>query len=90
MLVERDYKTLLPKLMEKVFPSSEKRAKAQAILDDYKYIERERVCVGILRVSNGRLTKMSALVETANYDWRDLLVEAEFKKSFGKNRLQKK
>ena len=89
MLVKRDYKTLLPKLMEALFPSIPDRKEAQAILDEYHHNEKDRVCVGVLKASNGDLAKMRSLVELAMYDWRDLLVEAEFRKSFRKEKLKK-
>lgn len=89
MLVERDYKTLLPQLMNAMFPSAAEREKARAMLNEYHHNEQNRVRVGILKASNGDLVKMRSLVELAKCDWRDLLVEAEFSKSFGKDKLQK-
>jgi len=89
MFVKRDYKTLLPKLMEALFHSVADRQEAQAMLDEYHHNEKDRVCVGILKASNGDLVKIRVLVELAKCDWRDLLVEAEFRKSFGKDKLQK-
>ena len=54
------------------------------------HLEVDRVHLGILRLSGADLTKIEGWTAVACRDWRDLLVEAEYSRSFGKDRLQEK
>jgi hypothetical protein len=38
----------------------------------------ERIRCGVLKMSNGSMTKLLAEVDTANMDWRDVLMSAGF------------
>jgi hypothetical protein len=89
MIVERDYRELLPKLIDGLFDNLEERNRAIELLQSYQHNEEERVRVGILRASRGRFSEIVRLLRLANTDWRDLLVEAEYPLSFGREKLRK-
>ena len=88
--VNRDYASLLPEVMRKLFRDEKKREEAEGILTSATFNEPERVRLGILRVSNGDLEQMKRLVQLAAEDWRDLLCVTEYPLSSKKYGLREK
>ena len=82
--MKRDYASLLPRLLETLFPDIDVRQTVKGQLIRFGH----RVQVGILKASNGDLEEINRLVNLATHDWRDLLVEAEYPLSFGKDKLR--
>jgi hypothetical protein len=74
--------------LNSIFPSKDRDAVCALLLDrcgdnlpntnidDHNFFERIRFAV--LKLSHGDLEKMKTIVEAANYDWRDVLVAADF------------
>ena len=58
MSTERDYKSLLPKLLSALYPNPATKAEAEEKLNSFVHNEPERVKVGILKVSNGNLNEI--------------------------------
>ena len=90
--MDRDYPLLLPQVLSKLFPDSAMREEAVRILGSYGHesfhLEVERVHLGILRLSGADLTAATQWTGLACCDFRDLLIEAECRLSFGKDRLR--
>lgn len=88
----RDYASLLPQVLSKLFPDAATRAQAERILSSYGredfHLEVERVHLGILRLSGADLPAIEGWTHFACDDFRDLLIEAEYRLSFGKDRLK--
>ena len=76
--VKRDYVTLLPQVMEKLFPDEAVRTRVWSLLDGYQAKEPHRVRVGILKAAKGEPEDIAALVRYASDDYRDLLTLAEY------------
>ena len=91
--MDRDYGSLLPRILSKLFPDAATRDQASATLRAYGresfHREVERVHVGILRLSGTDLSAIERWTGLACADYRDLLVEAECRLSFGKDGSQK-
>lgn len=87
-----DHSSLLPKVLEKLFPQQELRETVIGILGEYgsREFHREipRVHLGILRLAGSDVESVKSWTSLACLDWRDLLVEAEYRHSFGKDRLR--
>ena len=68
------------------------RDRASTILSAYGrqdfHLEVERVHLGILKLSGADLSAIEQWTGLACHDFRDLLVEAEYRLSFGKDRLR--
>ena len=90
--MDRDYPLLLPQVFSKLFPDTSMREQAMRILSSYGresfHREVERVHLGILRLSGTDLTTVAKWTQVACCDFRDLLIEAEYRLSFGKDRLR--
>ena len=90
--MDRDYARLLPQVVSKLFPDTATREQATRILSAYGresfHLEVERVHLGILRLSGADLSAIGRWTNLACDDFRDLLVEAECRLSFGKDRLR--
>ena len=90
--MDRDYPLLLPQVLSKLFPETSKQEQAMRILSSYGregfHPEVERVHLGILRLSGDDLTAVAKWTQFACSDFRDLLIEAEYRLSFGKDRLK--
>jgi hypothetical protein len=90
--LDRDYSSLLPKVLSKLFPDAAKRDQAARILSAYGradfHLEIERVHLGILKLSGADLSAIERWTRLACDDFRDLLVEAEYRLSFGKDRVK--
>jgi hypothetical protein len=90
--MERDYTSLLPQVLSKLFPDAATRDQATRILSAYGresfHREMERVHLGILKLSGTDLSAIEKWTQLACDDFRDLLVEAEYRLSFGKDRLR--
>src|SRR5258707_8506046 len=88
--MDRDYPLLLPRVLSKLFPDTSMREQAMRILSSYgrEHREVERVHLGILRLSGADLTAVAKWTQFACCDFRDLLIEAEYRLSFGKDRLR--
>ena len=86
----RDYKSLLPQVFSKLFPDAATRDQAAKILSAYgrEDPEPERVHLGILKLSGADLSAIKKWTGLACHDYRDLLIEAEYRLSFGKDRLR--
>ena len=89
-----DHAAFLPKVLEKLFPDAMFREKVVAILgaygrEDY-HREAPRVHLGILRLSGSDLESIKRWTSLACSDYRDLLIEAEYRRSFGKDRLKER
>ena len=89
-IVNRDYASLLPQVMRKLFPEDRRREEVEGILASATYNEPERVRLGILRVSDGSFEQMKRLVQLASEDWRDLLCVAEYPLSSKEHGLREK
>ena len=90
--MDRDYRSLLPLVLSKLFPDAATRNQASKILAAYGredfHREVDRVHLGILKLSGADLPAIKQWTGLAGHDFRDLLVEAEFRLSFGKDRLR--
>ena len=90
--MERDYSSLLPQVLSKLFPDASMREHAVRILSSYGrkifHLEVERVHLGILKLSGADLSAIERWTQFACDDFRDLLIEAEYRLSFGKDRLR--
>ena len=86
--MERDYETLLPKLLAAMYPDEEDRAQTRQLLSAYGteryHNERDRVHVGILRLASAEPDKLEQFVELACTDYRDLLCAAEYPLTSGR------
>ena len=92
--MNRDYASLLPQVFSKLFPDAATREQATRILSSYGqksfHLEVERVRLGILKLSGADLSALEGWTQFACDDFRDLLIEAEYRLSFGKDRLRAK
>jgi len=90
--MDRNYAFLLPQVVSKLFPDTTTREQATSILSSYGresfHLEVERVHLGILKLSGADLSAIESWTKLACDDFRDLLIEAEYRLSFGKNRLR--
>ena len=90
--MDRDYSSLLPQVLGKLFPDPSAREHAARILSSYGresfHLEVERVHLGILKLSGADLSAIEKWTQFACNDFRDLLIEAEYRLSFGKDRLR--
>ena len=90
--MDRDYSSLLPRVFSKLFPDAAAGDRARKILSAYGredfHLEVERVHLGILKLSGADLAAIEQWTGLACHDFRDLLVEAECRLSFGKDRLR--
>ena len=90
--VKLDYSSLLPQVLVKLFPDAAMRDQVTGILGRYGrkdfHLEVDRVHLGILRLSGADLKSIEQWTGVACSDFRDLLVEAEYRRTFGKDRLQ--
>jgi len=82
-----DYSKLLPRLLEKLFPTREERGIAVDILEQYgqEEFQREwdRVKIAILKLSGRNLEKVRYYTLMACKDYRDVLAGAEYPKERG-------
>ncbi len=92
--MNRDYSSLLPKVLVKLFPEASIRQKVVDILAAYGredfHREVERVHLGILKLSEIDLEMIKQNTNLACSDFRDLLVNAEYPLTFSKDRLKEK
>jgi hypothetical protein len=83
---------LLPQVVSRLFPDTATREQATRILSSYGrdgfHLEVERVHLGILKLSGADLSAIERWTQLACDDFRDLLIEAEYRLSFGKDRLR--
>ena len=90
--MDRDYAFLLPQVVSRLFPDTATREQATRILTSYGresfHLEVERVRLGILKLSGADLSEIESWTKLACDDFRDLLIEAEYRLSFGKDRLR--
>ena len=90
--MDRHYSSLLPQVLSKLFPDASTREHATRILISYGrenfHLEVERVHLGILKLSGADLSAIEPWTRLACDDFRDLLIEAEYRLSFGKDRLR--
>ena len=90
--MDRDYAFLLPQVVSKLFPDIATREQVTSILSSYGresfHLEVERVHLGILKLSGADLSAIERWTRLACDDFRDLLIEAEYRLSFGKDRLR--
>src|SRR5262245_7125894 len=87
-----DHAALLPSVLEKLFPDTMLRDEVLALLgaygpEDY-HLEAPRVHLGILRLSGSDLERIKRWTSLACMDFRDLLVEAEYRRSIGKDKIE--
>ena len=73
-----DYNTIYPKVLARLFPDSEKRQKAEAIMSQYKANEVLRVKTAILKAAGADLEQVRKCTEAACLDFRDVLCWAEY------------
>ena len=89
-----DCSVVLPQVMMKLFPSEAQRNEVFMILSAYGrenfHREVQRVHLGILKISGSDIEKIRRATSLACSDFRDLLVEAEFPLSFGKDKLRER
>ena len=89
-----DHSSFLPQVLVRLFPDAAIRGQVIGILGRYGredfHLEVDRVHLGILRLSGSDLTKIEGWTAVACRDFRDLLVEAEYRHTFNKDRLKEK
>jgi hypothetical protein len=92
--VNIDHSSFLPQVLARLFPDGATREHVTGILGRYGredfHLEMDRVHLGILRLSGTDLTKIERWTAVACSDFRELLVEAEYRHSFNKDRLKEK
>ena len=76
--VKRDYESLLPRLLERLFPDPVEHAEAIRLLNASGNVEPYQVRVGILRLSGNDFEAIKQWSSLAAGDWRDLLGPAEY------------
>ena len=90
--MNRDYASLLPQVLSKLFPDPSVRVQVTNVLSWYGrkdfHLEVARVHLGILRLSGADLATIDGWTHFACDDFRDLLIEAEYRLTFGKDRLR--
>lgn len=90
--MDRDYSSLLPRVLSRLFPEVSTREHVARILSSYGrqsfHLEVDRVHLGILKLSGADLSAIERWTQFACDDFRDLLIEAEYRLSFGKDRLR--
>lgn len=86
-IVDRDYEGLVTRALDRLYPDKETRRRVEAILARFGGGDLHRVRLGILKAAKGDVAKVESYTELAIVDWRDLLVEAEYPRSFGNDRL---
>jgi hypothetical protein len=90
--MNRDYASLLPQVLSKLFPDPSVREQVTNILSSYGrkefHLEVPRVQLGILKLSGADLARIERWTNFACDDFRDLLIEAEYRLTFGKDRLR--
>ena len=90
--MDRDYAFLLPQVLRKLFPDTATREQATRVQSSYGRerfpLEVDRVHLGILKLSGADLSAIEGWTHFACHDFRDLLIEAEYRLSFGKDRLR--
>jgi hypothetical protein len=93
-MTDRDYPTLLPRVLARLFPDPTARSRADAILGSYGqesyHNEIERVRLGILRLAGADLAGLERWTALARMDYRDLLVAAEYPRTFARDRLRER
>ena len=74
---------LLDRLIRREFPNSIEvvKHKLGAIFSDSR-LGKNRFSAAVLKLSNGDLSKIDSLIETCNYDFRDVVAMAEYPKAF--------
>jgi hypothetical protein len=84
-----DCSTLIPRVLDKLYPDFAERSRATAILGVYGresyHSEVERVRLGILRLAGADLPDLERWTALACMDFRDLLVAAEYPRTFGRD-----
>ena len=89
-----DHSSFLPKVLAKLFPDAATREQVTGILGKYGrddfHLEVDRVHLGILRLSGSDVTKIERWTAVACSDFRELLVDAEYRHTFRKDRLKEK
>lgn len=92
--MDRDYESLLPKVLTAMFPENKQR---QAVIETLSAYGREsfhrephRVHLGILKLVWAEPEKLEAYTELACTDYRDLLCAAEYPLSSRRFGLQEK
>lgn len=89
-----DHSSILPQVLAKLFPDGATREQVTGILGRYGredfHLEMDRVHLGILRLSDTDLTRIEQWTAVACSDFRELLVEAEYRHTFRKDRLREK
>lgn len=92
--MDRDYSSLFPRVLNKLFPSAMAREEAVEILSSYGredyHREVDRVRLGILKLSGANISEISKWTNLACSDFRDLLVAAEYPLTFGEDQLKEK
>ena len=92
--VNIDHSSFLPQVLVKLFPDASIHDQVTGILGRYGredfHLEADRVHLGILRLSGSDLTAIERWAAVACSDFRELLVEAEYRHTFHKGRLKEK
>lgn len=92
--MDRDYESLLPKVLTAMFPENKKRQTVIETLSAYGresfHREQHRVHLGILKLVWAEPEKLEAYTELACVDYRDLLCAAEYPLSSHRFGLQEK
>jgi hypothetical protein len=89
-----DYSSFLPQVLAKLFRGEDQRDVVVRILGAYGredfHLEVPRVHLGILKLSGSDVEQIKKWTAVACSDFRDLLVDAEYRYSFGKDKLKDK
>ena len=80
--MDRDYESLLPRVLMAMFPDEKKRRAVTDVLAQYGnesfHRERSRVHLGILKLTWENPEKLELYTDLACTDYRDLLCAAEY------------
>jgi hypothetical protein len=90
--MNRDYTSLLPQVLSKLFPDASVREHVTSVLSSYGrkefHLELARMHLGILKLSGPDPAAIEQWTGLACNDFWDLLIEAEYRLTFGKDRLR--
>ncbi len=78
--VDRDYKKLFLLIADKMFPDQAIRNQVDKIFEKLggNFFEEGRVKLGILKLCQSDLKELEQFVDLAKWDWRELLIQAEY------------
>jgi hypothetical protein len=92
--MNRDYKNLLPRVLNSLYPEDKNRNEVMEVLSSYGkasyHRERNRVHLGILKLADSKPDSLAFYTQLACDDYRDLLCAAEYPLTSKRYGLRKK